>query len=284
MDPLSRLLMLNPPEAIVDQNCYLEGAWQLPHAAGALSVIRWHTILEGSAWLDTATGAPLLLTTASLSLLPHNSAHRLRQHTASHTHIICGKMYMPASTQYFLTSLPEVLLLAPEQNRPESLRTMGIVELLQTDFTSAEPGTGALCSLHAAILFTLALRRWLADAPLDAGLFNLLLHPRLSETVTQMMAAPSCPWTVENLAQRVHMSRASFARLFKQVANATPLFLLTSIRMQIAAQHLARQNVPTTAIAGLVGYASEYSFHKAFSRHFGCTPGKYRQRTRELAY
>ncbi|WP_148723919.1 AraC family transcriptional regulator, partial [Escherichia coli] len=36
-------------------------------------------------------------------------------------------------------------------------------------------------------------------------------------------------------------------------------------------------------ISGAVHYASESSFHKAFVREFGCTPGEYRERVRQLA-
>lgn len=48
MDALSRLLMLNDPQGSIDQNCLLSRDWQLPHAAGELSVIRWHTVTQDS--------------------------------------------------------------------------------------------------------------------------------------------------------------------------------------------------------------------------------------------
>ncbi len=48
MDALSRLLMLNDPQGSIDQNCLLSRDWQLPHAAGELSVIRWHTVTQGA--------------------------------------------------------------------------------------------------------------------------------------------------------------------------------------------------------------------------------------------
>ncbi|MRE57185.1 AraC family transcriptional regulator, partial [Klebsiella quasipneumoniae] len=49
MDALSRLLMLNDPQGSIDQNCLLSRDWQLPHAAGELSIIRWHTVTQGAA-------------------------------------------------------------------------------------------------------------------------------------------------------------------------------------------------------------------------------------------
>ncbi|KJT05001.1 Transcriptional regulator (AraC/XylS family) protein [Salmonella enterica subsp. enterica serovar Heidelberg str. SARA36] len=40
--------------------------------------------------------------------------------------------------------------------------------------------------------------------------------------------------------------------------------------------------LPVMVIAESVGYASESSFHKAFVREFGCTPGEYRKRVSAL--
>lgn len=59
MDALSRLLMLNDPQGSIDQNCLLSKDWQLPHAAGELSVIRWHTVTQGAAQLDMPDGSSL---------------------------------------------------------------------------------------------------------------------------------------------------------------------------------------------------------------------------------
>ncbi|VFS27859.1 Uncharacterised protein [Yokenella regensburgei] len=47
MDALSHLIMLNAPQGSIDKNCLLNGDWHLPHAAGELSVVRWHTVTQG---------------------------------------------------------------------------------------------------------------------------------------------------------------------------------------------------------------------------------------------
>ncbi|MGK3450911.1 helix-turn-helix domain-containing protein, partial [Escherichia coli] len=101
--------------------------------------------------------------------------------------------------------------------------------------------------------------------------------------IQQMMEMPGHAWTVESLASIAHMSRASFAQLFRDVSGTTPLAVLTKLRLQIAAQMFSREMLPVVVIAESVGYASESSFHKAFVREFGCTPGEYRERVRQLA-
>lgn len=70
MDALSRLLTLNAPQGSIDKNCPLGGDWQLPHAAGELSVIRWHTVTQGEAQLEMPTGDAMTLTPGKVVILP----------------------------------------------------------------------------------------------------------------------------------------------------------------------------------------------------------------------
>lgn len=282
MDTLSRLLMLNDPQGTIDKNCPLSRDWQLPHAAGELSVIRWHTVTQGAVQLDMPDGASFTLRQGTVLILPQNSAHRISQTGEEQTHIVCGSLRLQASSRYFLTALPEALMLAPDQHSPlgQWLRTM--ITLVQQESMDALPGSTAICSQQCATLFALAVREWLAQATPGKNMLNLLMHPRLGAVAFQMLESPAHPWTVEELAQRVHMSRASFAQLFRDVANSTPLAVLTTLRLQFAAQMLSRGNQPLIAIAESVGYASESSFHKVFLREFGCTPGEYRKRVKAL--
>lgn len=121
MDALSRLLTLNAPQGSIDKNCPLGGDWQLPHAAGELSVIRWHTVTQGEAQLEMPTGDAMTLTPGKVVILPQNSAHRLRQSGEAPTHIVCGSLRLHTTSRYFLTALPEVLCLAPPPHSPASI-------------------------------------------------------------------------------------------------------------------------------------------------------------------
>lgn len=282
MDPLSKLLILNVLEGAIEKNCLLSGDWRLPHGAGDLSVIRWHTVTQGAAWLDMPSGESFSLLPATVLFLPHNSAHRLRCQQTTGTHIVCGSLRLPVSARYFQTALPEVLALSPAQNSAEYLWLQSVISLLQANADITQPGADALCSQQCASMVTLAVRAWLSTAPAEKSLLNLLLHPRLGGAMLNMLASPASPWTVESLAQQVHMSRASFAQLFRQVSGATPLAVLTTLRLQIATQLLSRQAQPIVNIADAVGYANESSFHKAFVRQFHCTPGEYRKQVQAI--
>ncbi|HAU4327998.1 reactive chlorine-specific transcriptional regulator RclR [Citrobacter freundii] len=282
MDTLSRLLMLNDPQGSIDKNCLLSRDWQLPHAAGELSVIRWHTVTQGAAQLDMPDGTSFTLRAGSIVILAQNSAHRLCQSGEEQTHIVCGSLRLPPSSRYFLTTLPEALILAPDENSHVGHWLRAMIALLQEESSTDLPGSDVVCSQQCATLFTLAVRQWLTQATPAKNVLSLLLHPRLGGVVFLMLESPAHPWTVEELAQRAHMSRASFAQLFREVSNSTPLAVLTTLRLQFAAQMLSRGSQPLIVIAESVGYASESSFHKVFLRQFGCTPGEYRKRVKAL--
>jgi AraC-like DNA-binding protein len=76
------------------------------------------------------------------------------------------------------------------------------------------------------------------------------------------------------------MSRAVFARRFTSLVGEAPLAYLTRWRLSLAAQRLRDTDLPIAALAGQVGYGSEYSFSRAFTRFHGQPPGRYRRQSR----
>jgi AraC-like DNA-binding protein len=91
---------------------------------------------------------------------------------------------------------------------------------------------------------------------------------------------PAEPWTIERLAADVHLFRATLARRFAELVGEPPLTDLTRWRMGVAARRLRETTEPVEAIARSVGYTSEYAFNRAFSRHRGQPPGRYRRLAR----
>ena len=58
---------------------------------------------------------------------------------------------------------------------------------------------------------------------------------------------------------------------------------VTRYRLSRAASHLGEDGATLLDIALRIGYDSEASFTRAFSRHFGMAPGAYRRRLRRAA-
>jgi AraC-like DNA-binding protein len=93
-----------------------------------------------------------------------------------------------------------------------------------------------------------------------------------------MHREPGRDWTVAGLAAVGGLSRAPFARRFTELLGRPPLTYLTWWRMTVAAGLLRRTDLTVGAVAGQVGYGSEFAFAAAFKRRFGTPPGRYRRR------
>jgi len=112
-------------------------------------------------------------------------------------------------------------------------------------------------------------RGWLAGLRDDAvGRALGLLH-----------GDPAHPWTLDELAAGVAMSRSAFADRFTTLVGQPPMQYLAQWRMQLAARRLATGSAKVAAIAETVGYESEEAFSRAFKRLMGVSPGAWRRGT-----
>jgi transcriptional regulator GlxA family with amidase domain len=88
---------------------------------------------------------------------------------------------------------------------------------------------------------------------------------------------PGQPWTVASLAAVAGLSRAAFAKRFRQRLGTTPAGYLLSIRMARARTLLRDERSTLAAVAAQVGYGSEAAFSAAFKRQAGTAPGACRR-------
>lgn len=78
--------------------------------------------------------------------------------------------------------------------------------------------------------------------------------------------------TVDDLAERVFMSRYHFMRLFKEQTGSTVHATIRQKRLMHAAR-LIREGVPAVKAAELSGFNDYSAFHRAFKASFGISPG-----------
>jgi AraC-like DNA-binding protein len=90
-------------------------------------------------------------------------------------------------------------------------------------------------------------------------------------------ALPNRPWTVDELAKEVAMSRAALAKRFVELVGQSPIQYLAGWRMHLARDLLRESTLGIGEIAGRVGYDSEAAFNRAFHRHVGSPPAAWRQ-------
>jgi AraC-like DNA-binding protein len=85
------------------------------------------------------------------------------------------------------------------------------------------------------------------------------------------------PWTADELARQVYLSRSTFADRFTALIGAPPITYLTRWRMQVAAQRLRESRRSVAQISADVGYESEIAFARAFKRQFSMSPARWRK-------
>jgi AraC-like DNA-binding protein len=153
-----------------------------------------------------------------------------------------------------------------------------IVELLAREVAGRGIGTGTVTNRLVDALLVYLLRAWLDDQPDGAaGWLGALQDPVIGRALALLHSEPGQPWKVEDLAGRVGMSRSGFAQRFVALTGDTPHRYLARLRADRAAALLRDTDHPILQIALAVGYATEQALSKAFARHYGTAPGRYRR-------
>jgi AraC family transcriptional regulator, regulatory protein of adaptative response / methylphosphotriester-DNA alkyltransferase methyltransferase len=89
--------------------------------------------------------------------------------------------------------------------------------------------------------------------------------------------------SLDEIARRVASSRRQLQRSYAEIGNTTFRSHLTAVRMDAAAEMLARGPLTVREVAQRVGYRQPAQFAKAFRRRHGLSPSSYRARRRGSA-
>lgn len=85
-------------------------------------------------------------------------------------------------------------------------------------------------------------------------------------------------WTIDELAASAGLCKTYLHRLCTKFYNKSPMNMITTMRMERAAELLSYSNYTLEMIAGEVGYESAFTFSKAFKRYAGISPKEFRQK------
>ena len=82
--------------------------------------------------------------------------------------------------------------------------------------------------------------------------------------------------SMEEIADRFHLTRAYIRDLFTRYLNMSPKQYLQKVRMEKAAEMLLQTHHDINLIAKSTGYDDLFCFSKAFKKHYGVSPSGYR--------
>jgi AraC-like DNA-binding protein len=186
-------------------------------------------------------------------------------------------MFSSPESRLLVEQLPKVMHLKYDDAGPW---TRALFQLINKEIAQERPGTSSVIDRVAEVLLLHAIRNhfWISHSSSFPSWLKALSDQKIGKSLQAMHGNLKSPWTVEQLARGVGMSRSAFASRFKQVVGKTPLDHLTEWRMAHAARLIRdSQDMKLDSIAQSVGYESESSFRKAFRKVMKHSPSQYRK-------
>ncbi|MCE9649749.1 MAG: DJ-1/PfpI family protein [Parvibaculum sp.] len=101
---------------------------------------------------------------------------------------------------------------------------------------------------------------------------------RIAQICAYIVQNPRAELTVPKLAAQAHMSERNFARRFAEAAAMTPALFVERARLDEARRRLTDGALPLETVAYDAGFGVAERMRRAFIRHLGVTPHRYRER------
>jgi AraC family transcriptional regulator, activator of mtrCDE len=305
LDTLSGLAPLLRVRPELQYACRFGADWTSDHPPESDAWAPFHIVTHGVCMLHLH-GHSVPLGAGDVAVLPHGSPHILHGSTTApratgpfgirsnssgtiplktntddepDAQLLCGRLkFDHASHNLVLSALPEAIVVTSAHNRAtEHMRAL--IELVKEELDAGRPGSSAVAADLASALLVMVVRTYLETERAPDGLLSLLSHAQAGRAVAAMLDDPARPWTLDELADCANASRATLVRMFRKMAQVSPLAFLTELRLDLAKRKLHASNLPLAAIGAELGYQSESAFSRAFQRRYGVRPGEARMRS-----
>jgi len=279
--------------------------WAL-HVGADHQFANFHVVVSGRCCVRVdEDGSVVEAAAGDVLVFPHGSGHFIGDHPDTHpiefaeflatvprrgtirlggdgplTTLMCGSYTFAATgTSPLLRGLPRLIHVPAD--RIDGTPASAAVHLLAAEAEGSGQGATRVVERLIDLLFVYVLRAWLDsdEGAATATWFGALHDPVVGPALRAIHADPGFDWTVATLARRAGLSRAPFARRFRDHVGEPPVTYLTRWRMTVAAGRLTAGE-PIAAIAHAVGYDNEFAFAKAFKRVCGDPPGEFRRNAR----
>jgi AraC-like DNA-binding protein len=227
-------------------------------------------------WFAGVRGQPLPLRLAysgNTISMPPDSAPQESADTA----IVCG--FLGCDLRPFnplIESLPRLMHLRADEEDDSWLAAF--VRHAVAESHARRPGGEAMLARMSEMMFVDAVRRFADQQPAHGTGWLAGLRDRfVGRALALMHEQPQRPWTLDELGQRIGLSRSALHDRFVELMGMAPMQYLTQWRMQAASRMLLESQAGVAAIALEVGYESEAAFSRAFKRQVGQPPGAWRR-------
>ena len=194
------------------------------------------------------------------------------------TRFVCGYLGCSRSVcRPLLEALPRVLRI-PIGEGPASALLRELLRVGVLESSISRPGAQSMLAKLSELMFVDALRRYIENMPPGGkGWLAGVRDPHIGRALALLHAKPDKPWTVDELAREVALSRSAFAERFTALVTEPPIQYLMRWRLALAAQKLRSGREAIARVAERSGYESEAAFSRSFKREFGISPAAWRK-------
>jgi len=176
-----------------------------------------------------------------------------------------------------LDSLPRILRI-PLGDGPEVGWMRNLMQAGNLETAAQRPGSATVLTKLSELLFVEGLRRYVESLPDGAkGWLGGVRDRFVGRALALMHERPEHEWTVDELAEKVGLSRSALSQRFTELIGQPPMQYLTRWRLTIAAQRLREEKTSIARVASDIGYDSEAAFSRAFKRALGESPAAWRR-------
>ena len=267
-------------------------------------VIAFHYVISGTLLLQIGRDTAVEVRGGSIVLLPRNDPHTLASRRGLKpvpgdklveldpagglarirhggggdvTRIVCGFVGSEADCHPLIDALPSILVL-DLNGKAAGEWIFSSFRYAAQELSAARAGSSTVLSKLSELMFVEAVRCYLDAIPADQlGWLAGLRDPAVGKALALLHSEIARPWTAEELARQVYLSRSTFADRFTTLIGAPPMTYLARWRMQVASQRLRESRRSVAEISSDVGYESEIAFARAFKREFSVSPAQWRK-------
>jgi AraC-like DNA-binding protein len=276
----------------------------------AQHLISYHLVTAGRCWAIPPQGEPVALTAGDVILFPGGDSHVMctdprvsrgagldtrrirpaeqwpyrivgRNDGPDRLGLVCG--FLGCDVRPFnplVAALPRIMVVSDRSEAKEGWLHQ-FMQLAVAEATEKRAGGEGVLGRLSELMFVEAVRRHLDGLPAEQTGWLAGLRDRfVCRALTLLHSQPAHPWTLEELAREVGLSRSSLAERFMHFVGQPPMHYLTHWRMQMAAGLLSGGAAPVATIAEEVGYESEAAFSRAFKKLVGTPPATWRRQRR----
>ncbi len=243
----------------------------------------FHQIRRGGCWVESE-GMVEHLGPGDFIFLAPGRDHILssqppgEEHSAADpgTLLLCGNCEFNSDVDSPMASLfPPISIIRDETLQEESW-LKSILSQLSAEYLSQKPGAYLAVNKLTEVLMVELIRMNFGQNE-QSTLMRALTDKQISAALSYLHNNFSHACTLDNLAKEVGLSRASFAKRFKDLVGLSMFDYLTQIRVQRAKELLTDTNQSLYEVANQIGYESDLAFTRTFKKRTGVTPTAYRK-------